>query len=376
MDGCCRPSLPCLPPCCAQEGPGPFFRLDASLLELGPDSQGLSLAANRALSLSLPIITPPCSPTRPGPIRRATDGTSPNIRSQRAEPFKRRWSSPLGQLSFSLPSFLTLSPSSSTPHPLFLPTMLSSPLLLIASAASVVLPFLAPVEASCAHGIAGIHPFERRGHTDEHVLHPPKFGYDIEDGPLNWHTLAPENAMCAEGTHVRPPCFVRGSCIGCAPKLTVGRSCFSSAISHHRPDGEPPGRRQGRGQALDALKPDGRVHEQPRHDRSVGPSPCTSHWQHLLLIPLRPASPSQSRCCSTARSGPETSRSRWSTPTSTLPPSTGSTSLTTRRRCTWSSRTPTVRSLRLKLLAMLALTVLHSPLHVNPQTRRSPSSPS
>lgn len=82
----------------------------------------------------------------------------------------------------------------------------SSALLALAGPLLLSLSLSPLVDASCGHGLSSVHPFlsqlARREGAEE-PIEPPKFGYDIATGPLYWHTLTPENGLCATGTSVR-----------------------------------------------------------------------------------------------------------------------------------------------------------------------------
>lgn len=65
-------------------------------------------------------------------------------------------------------------------------------LLLLVSGVRVVL-------SSCGHGTV-IHP---RTVVDE-VVELPNFGYGSFDGPVNWHSISPDNFLCAVGKSQSP----------------------------------------------------------------------------------------------------------------------------------------------------------------------------
>ncbi|KKZ65827.1 hypothetical protein EMCG_01212 [[Emmonsia] crescens] len=55
------------------------------------------------------------------------------------------------------------------------------------------------VLSSCAHGT-----YLHRRATDGESIELPNFGYGAVDGPTNWHSLSPENVLCAIGTNQSP----------------------------------------------------------------------------------------------------------------------------------------------------------------------------
>ncbi|KAM0424413.1 hypothetical protein ACHAPT_010334 [Fusarium lateritium] len=59
--------------------------------------------------------------------------------------------------------------------------------------------------ASCAYGTY-LHPRAEAGAFEE-----PKFGYNGAKGPVNWYSLDPANAMCAEGKNQSPINMAKGS---------------------------------------------------------------------------------------------------------------------------------------------------------------------
>lgn len=84
--------------------------------------------------------------------------------------------------------------------------LVSSALLALAGPLLLSLSLSPLVDASCGHGLSSVHPFlsqlARREGAEE-PIEPPQFGYDIATGPLYWHTLTPDNGLCATGTSVR-----------------------------------------------------------------------------------------------------------------------------------------------------------------------------